>query len=105
MKTDDGGDEVGLRSLEGYFNNLTAAATSRKKVLEQLVSRNANLATTNEELVAVVKQLTNKNKDIQRETNRPKKGAAVGRHKGIGSQHCAPIARRDFIMSLMPLLS
>ena len=33
LKTDDGGDKVGLKSLEGYFENLAAAATNRKTVL------------------------------------------------------------------------
>ena len=63
--TDKGGDEVDMKALEGYFDNLAAATTNDKSVLEQLVSNNANLAVTNEELVAIVKTNSNKNKDIQ----------------------------------------
>ena len=31
VKTDDGGDEVGLKSLEGYPTNLAAAVTNKKQ--------------------------------------------------------------------------
>ena len=37
------------------------------------MANNAKLATSNEELVAVVKKLSNENKDLQRETLRLKK--------------------------------
>ena len=40
VKTDAVGDEVGLKALVGYFDNLAAAATNEKKVLEQPVARN-----------------------------------------------------------------
>ena len=72
-----GGDEVGLKAIEVYFENLAAAVTNEKTVLEQLVANNSKLAATNEELVAVIKKLTNKNKYLQQETYRLNK-------KGIG---------------------
>ena len=31
---DNGGDEVGMKALEGYFDNLAAATTNEKSVLE-----------------------------------------------------------------------
>ena len=62
---DDGGNTVGLKSLARYFDNLAAATTNKKIVLEQLFTSNAKLAATNEELVAIVKKLSNKNKDLQ----------------------------------------
>ena len=55
VTTDDGGKAVGLKALEGYFDNLATAKTNKKIVLDQLVSSNANLAATNKELVDVVK--------------------------------------------------
>ena len=55
MTTDDGGDEVGLKSLEGYFNNLSAIVTNEKTVFEKQVASNTKLAATNKELVTVVK--------------------------------------------------
>ena len=63
--TDKGGDEVDMKALEGYFDNLAAATTNDKSVLKQLVANNAKLAVTNKELVAIVKTNSNKNKDIQ----------------------------------------
>ena len=56
VATDDGGNAVGLKSLEENFDNLAAASTNEKTVIEQLVACNAKLAATNEELVAVVKK-------------------------------------------------
>ena len=73
MTTDNDGNAVVLKALKGYFDKLAAAATNEKTVLEQLVASNANFAATNEELVDVVKKLTNNNKDIQIESNRLKK--------------------------------
>ena len=71
--TDKGGDEVDMKDLEGYFDNLAAATTNNKSVLEQQVANNAKLAVTNEELVTIVKKLSNKNKDLQQETYHLKK--------------------------------
>ena len=55
VTTYDRGDEVGLKALKGYFDNVAASTNNEKTVLEQLVASNAKLATKNEELVAVVK--------------------------------------------------
>ena len=46
------------QDLEGYFDNLAAAATNEKTVLDQLVATNTKLAATNAELAEAVKQLT-----------------------------------------------
>ena len=39
--TNNGDDKVGMKALEGYFNNLSAAAINEKSVLKQLVATNA----------------------------------------------------------------
>ena len=54
-----------MKALEVYFNNIVATTTKDKSVLEQLVANNAKLAATNEELVAIVQNFSNKNKDLQ----------------------------------------
>ena len=33
VMTDEGGDKVSLKALKGYFNNLAAAVTNKKKCL------------------------------------------------------------------------
>jgi hypothetical protein len=43
--------------LEGYFNNLAAAATNEKAVLDQLVANNTTLTATNAEMVDAIKHL------------------------------------------------
>ena len=55
VATENGGDEVGMKALEVYFDNLAAINNNKKSVLDQLVTNNANLAATNEYLVAIVK--------------------------------------------------
>ena len=55
VETNNGGDEVGMKDLEGYFDNLAAAAINKKSVLEQLVANNAKISATNKDLVAIVK--------------------------------------------------
>ena len=69
------------------------------------MDNNAKFSATNKELVAVVKKLSNKNKDIQRETFRLKKKAAAGQHKGRGTQPCVSIPKIKAIMSLMHVLN
>ena len=49
MTTDNGGDKVGMKDIEGYLDNLATAATNKKSVPEQLV-----------ELVAIVKTFQRK---------------------------------------------
>ena len=66
-------NEGGMKFLEGYFNNLASAAVNKKSVLEQLVENNTKLAATNENLVAIVKKLTNDINYLERETSRLKK--------------------------------
>ena len=68
---EDGGN---LKHLEGYFDNLAAAAVNKKGVLQQLVSNNTTLSTSNESLVALVKKLSNDIKNLEREISRMKKG-------------------------------
>ena len=53
------GDSRNVKNLEGYFNNLAAAATNETDVLKQLVLNNTTLATSNESLVALVKKNQN----------------------------------------------
>ena len=62
------------KALEGYFDNLASAAVNKKLVLKQLVANNTKLATTNENLVAIVIKLTNDNRYLERETSLLKKG-------------------------------
>ena len=46
-------DYGGMKALEGYFDNLAAAAVNEKSVLQQLVLNNNNLAASNKILVAL----------------------------------------------------
>ena len=48
-------EDVGIKALEGYFDNLAAAALNEKFVLQQLVLNNTTLTTSNESLVALFK--------------------------------------------------
>ena len=50
------GDSRNVKTLEGYFDNLAAATTNEKDVLNQLVLNNTMLAISNESLVALVKK-------------------------------------------------
>ena len=50
-----GVNDGGIKALEGYFDNLAAAAVNEKSVLYQIVANNTKLASTNEDLVAIVK--------------------------------------------------
>ena len=56
-----------LEALNGYFDNLAAATTNEKALLEQLVTNNKKLTVTNEEPVIVIKKLTRKNEQLQQE--------------------------------------
>ena len=84
-----------MKALEVYFNNLAVTNTNEKTVLEQLVASNAKFAATNEELVAIVKKLTNKNKDLQRETNRLKKRGGSGETLGKRNPTVCPHFRKE----------
>ena len=48
-------NDGGMKALEGYFDNLAAAAVNEKSVLEQLVANNTKLAANNKSLVVVSK--------------------------------------------------
>ena len=64
VETNHDAYEVGMKSLELYFDNLAATAFNEKSVLEQLVANNTKLAATNEELVVIVKKLSNEIKNL-----------------------------------------
>ena len=55
VEKNQGVEKRGMKSLEGYFDNLAAAAVNKKLVLEKLVTNNTKLAAANENLVAIVK--------------------------------------------------
>ena len=55
--------------MDGFFDNLATDATNNKALLVQLADNNTKLVNTNEELVASVKRLTNKTKQLQQEIN------------------------------------
>ena len=57
---------MGIKSLEGYFDNLTAAEVNEKGVLQQMVLNNTTLTTSNESLVALVKKLNGDIKNLER---------------------------------------
>ena len=73
---------MGMKDLKGYFNKLAAAATNKKLLLEKLFTNNTKLSVTNEELVETVKQISNENKDLQRDTSRLKKTVGSGAKQG-----------------------
>ena len=58
------GDSSDVKTQEGYFDNLAAAATNEKDVLKQLVLNNTTLATSNKSLVALVKKHQNEIKNL-----------------------------------------
>ena len=70
-------DVVGLKALEGYFNNLAAAAVNEKGFLQQLVLNNTTLSTSNESLVALVKKISGDIKNFEQEISRQKNGGQV----------------------------
>ena len=70
-------EDVGITALEGYLNNLAVTAVNKKSVLQKLVLNNTTLATSNESLVALVKNLTGDIKNLERENSRLKKGGQV----------------------------
>ena len=81
----NGGDEVGMKSLEGYFDNLAAAAINKKSVLEQLVANNSKLDVNNEDLVAMVKNCLTRLRIPKEKPPASRKWAASGHHKERGT--------------------
>ena len=81
-------DDISMKSLEGYFNNLAAAAVNEKSILQQLVLNNTKLATSIERLVALVKKLTGDINNLERENSRLKKGRKVSDQSTTVCHHC-----------------
>ena len=67
LDTQHEGSSVDINTLERYFNNLAAAATNKKDVLNQLVLNNTTLTNINESLVALMKKQANELKNLERE--------------------------------------
>ena len=82
VETNNGSGEVGNKALKGYFKNLAAVVINKKSVLENLVANNSKLASTNKDLVAMVKKLSNKIKNTERETSCFKKTGSSGASQG-----------------------
>ena len=57
VETNNGGNEVGMKALKGYFDNLAAASINKKSVLKQLPTDKCKLVTTNKEWVVMVKTI------------------------------------------------
>ena len=55
MENNQGVDDGGMKALEGYFNNLSAAAFKEKSVFEHMVANNTKIAANNKNLAAIVK--------------------------------------------------
>ena len=70
-------EDVGIKSPEGYFDNLAVATVNEGDILQQQVLNNTTLTTSNESLVALVKKLTGDIKNLERENSRLKKGGQV----------------------------
>ena len=81
----NGGDEVGMKSLEGYSDKLAATAISEKSVLEQLVTNNSKLAATNKDLVAMAKNCPTRLRISKEKPPASRKRAAAGHHKERGT--------------------
>ena len=67
-------EDVGIKSLEGYFDNLAVAVVKEKGVLQQLVLNNTTLTTSTKILVALIKKLNGDIKNLERENSRLNKG-------------------------------
>ena len=78
----------GIKDLEGYFDNLAAAAVNEKYVLQQMVLNKTTLATSNEILVALVKKLTGDIKNLKIDKSRLKKGRQVSGRRTTLCHHC-----------------
>ena len=65
-------------AMDGYMDNIAAAATNQKELLEQLVENNTKLAASNEELVATNKKLTNECRQLREENNSLRRGGQAG---------------------------
>ena len=77
-----------MKALEGYYDNLAAAAVNEKSVLEQLVLNNTKLAASNKSRVTMVKKLTGDIKNLERDNSRLKKGRQVSGRGPTLCHHC-----------------
>ena len=84
-----------MKDLEGYLDNLAASAINKKSVLEQLVTNNAKLTATNEDLVAIVKKLSKEIKNLERETYRLKKTGNSGASQGKRDPTLCPHFKKE----------
>ena len=66
LDTQHEGSSKNINTLEGYFNNVAAAATNEKYILNQLVLNNTTLTNSNESIVALVKKQANNLKNLKR---------------------------------------
>ena len=87
VENKQGVDDGGMQALEGYFDNLAAAAVNEKSVLEQLVANNTKLAANNKSLVAMIKKLTDDIKNLERDNYRLNKGGQSSRGP-TACHHC-----------------
>ena len=86
--------------MEGFFDNIAAAATNDKAVLSQLADNNTKLVNINEELSASVKNLTSENRQLQQEINtlRRRVGGNTTNNNnssGSGSSRRCPDCKRE----------
>ena len=58
---------MGLAALNGYFDNVVAAATNKKKFLEELVTKLTTITTINAEISATTKKITEGNRQLQKQ--------------------------------------
>ena len=69
---------IGIKELDGTFNNLAAAATNEKAMLEELVKSNAVLTKTNPELSATNKTPADENHNLRQEVGILKEAGGGG---------------------------
>ena len=81
-------EDFGIKALEGYFDNLAAAAVNEKSVLQKLVLNNTTLTTSNESLVTLFKKITGNVKNIEQENSRLKKGGQVSNRSTTLCNNC-----------------
>ena len=82
---EDNGD---FNTLEGYFDNLAAAAVNEKGVLKQIVLNNTTMSMSNESLVTLVKNLSNNIKNLEPEVSRMKNVGQASTRNTTLYAHC-----------------
>ena len=104
VETNNVGEEVGMKAFKGYFDKLVAAAINEKSVLQQLVVNNSKLATTNEDLVAMVKNCPTILRIPKEKPPDSRKQVVAGHHKERGTQPCTHTVKRKGIMNVLHAL-